>query len=225
MNFSKTSWYRLSLTAAAAGLFAAGWLAGTTRARAGEDTNPLNSVLGFVGMQFDKEDELIDYRARAPIVVPPRLELPKPKEAARDPSWPKDPDVAAQRRAALDSRRPAPQVTPNTRVEMSQQELDKGRAPLPEEGPPDECLANSGTSSLCLYTPWKMLKSMTNVLSKDTVEPGPEPVRKFLTEPPAGYRQATDVAKATIDPPKDKPDTADAGAFIRSQRPKTSVSD
>ncbi|MCI0600658.1 MAG: hypothetical protein L0Y60_14270, partial [Beijerinckiaceae bacterium] len=116
-----------------------------------------------------------------------------------------------------------PQITPNTRVEMSQEELQKGRGPLPEEGPPDECLANSGTASLCLYTPWKMLKSVTNVFSSDTVEPGPEPARKFLTEPPSGYRQATGAAKATIEPPKDKPDSGDAGAFIRSQRPKTSV--
>jgi hypothetical protein len=38
-----------------------------------------------------------------------------------------------------------------------------------------------------------------------------------------GYRQATGVAKATIDAPKDQPDAADPGAYIRSQRPKTSV--
>jgi hypothetical protein len=57
----------------------------------------------------------------------------------------------------------------------------------------------------------------------DTVQPGPEPPRKYLTEPPAGYRQATGVAKATIDAPKDQPDAADPGAYIRSQRLKTSV--
>ena len=45
--------------------------AGATPARAQEDTNMFNSVLGFVGMQFDKEQDTIDYRARPPIVVPP----------------------------------------------------------------------------------------------------------------------------------------------------------
>src|SRR5262249_19677781 len=93
-------------------------LSGATPTQAQEGTNIFNSVLGFVGMESEKEQESIDYRARAPIVVPPRLELPKPKEAARDPSWPKGPDVAAERRAALGSRRPAPQIMPNTRVEM-----------------------------------------------------------------------------------------------------------
>ncbi len=56
-------------------IFAAAALIGAAPARAQapqEDTNPLNSVLGFVGMQFDKEKEDIDYRARAPLVVPPQ---------------------------------------------------------------------------------------------------------------------------------------------------------
>src|ERR1700737_3412872 len=181
-------------------------------ARAQEDTNMFNSVLGFVGMQFDKEQDSIDYRARAPIVVPPRTDLPPPKEAARGPAWPKDPDIAAERRAALDSRRPAPQLTPNSRVEMSQTELRRqGRGPLPSDGPPDECQAGAGTA-LCLYTPWKVLKSVVTGFHSDTVQPGPEPPRKYLTEPPAGYRQATGVAKATVEAPKDQPDAADPGA-------------
>jgi hypothetical protein len=173
-------------------------------------------------MQFDKEQDSIDYRARAPIVVPPRTDLPPPKEAVRDPAWPKDPDIAAERRAALDSRRPARQLTPNSRVEMSQTELQQGRGPLPSDGPPDECQAGAGTP-ICLFTPWIVLKSIVTRFQSDTVQPGPEPPRKYLTEPPAGYRQATGVAKATIEAPKDQPDTADPGAYIRSQRPKTSV--
>ena len=198
--------------------------AGTAPARAQEkeDTNVFNSVLGFVGMQFDKEQDTIDYRARPPIVVPPKTDLPPPKVAVRDPSWPKDPDVIAERRAALDSRRPAPQITPNTRVEMSQTELQQGRGPLPAEGPPDECQAGAGTP-ICLYAPWKALKSMVAGSSADTAQPGPEPQRKYLTEPPPGYRKATGVAKATIEAPKDQPDAADPGAYIRSQGHKLSV--
>ena len=191
-------------------------------ALAQEDTNMFNSVLGFVGMQFDKEQDSIDYRARAPIVVPPRTDLPPPKEAVRDPAWPKDPDVINERRAAMDSRRPAPQNTPNTRVEMSQTELQQGKGPMPSDGPPDECQAGAGTP-ICLYAPWKALKSMVTGFHSDTVQPGTEPERRYLTEPPPGYRKATGAAKATIEAPKDKPDAADPGAYIRSQRPKTSV--
>jgi hypothetical protein len=222
MKFDILLRHRFGLAEAAAVLLSVAGFASATPARAAEDTNMFNSVLGFFGMQFDKEQDSIDYRARAPVVVPPSTDLPPPKKAVRGPAWPNDPDIAAERRAALDSRRPAPQVTPNSRVEMSQTELQQGRGPMPADGPPDECEAGAGTH-LCLYTPWKVLKSVVNVFHSDTVQPGPEPPRKYLTEPPPGYRQATGVAKATIDAPKDQPDAADPGAYIRSQRPKTSV--
>ena len=212
----------LGFATAAAALLSVAGFSFASPAFAVEDTNMFNSVLGFVGMQFDKERDAIDYRARAPVVVPPRTDLPPPKVAVRGEAWPRDPDIATERRAALDSRRPAPQVTPNSRVEMSQTELQRGRGPLPADGPPDECQAGAGTP-LCLYTPWNVLKSVVTGFQSDTVLPGPEPPRKYLTEPPAGYRQATAVAKATIEAPKDQPDAADPGAYIRSQRPKTSV--
>ncbi|MGB6176854.1 MAG: hypothetical protein WBF43_11095 [Methylocella sp.] len=214
--------HRLGLATAVAAFLSLAGFSGATPARAEEDTNMFNSVLGFVGMQFNKEQDSIDYRARPPIVVPPQTDLPPPKEAVRGPAWPKDPDVAAERRAALDSRRPAPQLTPNSRGEMSQTELRQGRGPLPSDGPPDECGAGVGTP-LCLSTPWKFLKSVVTGFHSDTVQPGPEPPRKYLTEPPPGYRQATGVTKATIEAPKDQPDAADPGAFIRSQGSKTPV--
>ncbi len=187
-----------------------------------EDTNPLNSVLGFFGMQFDKDRESIDYRARAPLVVPPRLDLPKPKQVAHNADWPDDPDIAERRRHAAAAQRPAPQITPNTRVEMSQQELEGGpRADLPKDGPPDDCQPGAGTP-ICLYTPWKILQSMVNG-KPDTVDAGVEPKRGYLTEPPPGYRKPTATASATIEPPKEAPDAADTQAYIRSQQRKASV--
>lgn len=202
--------------------FAIAGLIGAAPATAQEDTNMFNSVLGFVGMQFDKEDEAIDYRARAPIVVPPRTDLPPPKEAKRDPAWPKDPDVAAQRRAAIDSRRPAPQLTPNARAELSQDELQRGRGGRLNDAPDNDCQATAGTPA-CLYAPWKILQSALGGQPSDVVQPGAEPPRRYLTEPPAGYRQATGTAKATGDAPKEQPDAADAGAYIRSNRHRSSV--
>ena len=212
----------LQLSAAA---FAFAALLGASPARAQapqEDTNPLNSVLGFVGMQFDKDKEDIDYRARAPIVVPPRLDLPKPKQVAHNADWPKDPNIEERRHAAAAAQRPAPQITPNTRAELSQRELDGNRRALPTAGPPDDCQAGASTP-ICLYTPWKILQSMTGGGKPDTVEPGVEPPRNYLTEPPAGYRMATGTASATIEPPKDAPDAADPQAYNRSQLHKSSV--
>ncbi len=208
---------------AAAFAFAA--LIGASPARAQapqEDTNPLNSVLGFFGMQFDKDKEDIDYRARAPLVVPPRLDLPKPKEVAHNADWPKDPDIEARRHAAAAAQRPAPQITPNTRAELSQGELEGGRKALPQAGPPDECQAGAGTP-LCLYTPWKILQSMTGGGKPDKVEPGVEPPRNYLTEPPAGYRMPTETATAKMETPKETPDASDPRAYIRSEQHKSSV--
>src|SRR5438445_13693475 len=68
--------HRFGLPPAVAILLSVAGFSSTNPARAEEDTNTFNSVLGFVGMQFDKEQDSIDYRARAPIVVPPRTDLP-----------------------------------------------------------------------------------------------------------------------------------------------------
>jgi hypothetical protein len=212
--------------AAPAFAFAAVFALGGSPARAQapqEDTNPLNSVLGFIGMQFDKDKEDIDYRARAPLVVPPRLDLPQPKQVAHGADWPKDQTVEERRHAAVAAQRPAPQITPNTRVELSPQEVAGGpRGDLPTAGPPDECQPGAGTP-ICLYTPWKILQSVAGGSRPDTVEPGVEPARKYLTEPPVGYRKPTATASATIDAPKETPDASDTRAYIRSQQHKTSV--
>jgi hypothetical protein len=181
-----------------------------------------NSVLGFVGLQFDKEQDAIDYRARAPIVVPPRLDLPAPKESARSASWPADPDVAERRRAALSANQPAPQLTPNARVDMSPRELARVTGDLPKEGPPSECQAGAGTP-ICLYAPWKALQAAVGGGQADVLQPGVEPNRKYLTEPPPGYRKATAATALAPDKVKEEVDPSNPAAFNRSQRRKTSV--
>jgi hypothetical protein len=192
-----------------------------------EDTNPLNSVLGFVGMQFDKDKESIDYRARPPIVVPPHLDLPKPKEIVHDASWPNDPDAAERRHAAAARLTPAPQLTPQARAELTPAEMQSAsRTDLPAEGPADNCQAGAGTP-ICIYAPWKMLQNAVGKIGgskSDTVFlPGVEPSRAYLTEPPGGYRKPTGAATATMDPPKEQPDAADTGAYVRSQQHKASA--
>jgi hypothetical protein len=185
----------------AAALVFAGGLGGGQQACAQEASNPFKSFLSYFGIKPNADGDSIDYRARAPLAVPPRLDLPKPKEASRDPSWPKDPDADAQRRAALDSHTPVTQTPQNSGSGTSSAEPQQGRGALPADGPRDECEANSGTA-LCLSAPWKMLKSVVNVFHPDTVQPGPEPARKYLTEPPPGYQQPATIAKAAQETPK-----------------------
>ncbi|MGL4634961.1 MAG: hypothetical protein ACRCWF_03185 [Beijerinckiaceae bacterium] len=70
-------------------------------------------ILGLPG----EEKPQIDYKERAPLVVPPSQNLRTPSEALpadqRRANWPQDPDVLARRKAAEDARRPV--FVPNDR--------------------------------------------------------------------------------------------------------------
>jgi hypothetical protein len=201
MNFR----YRFRLAAASAALFCLGGLTeeGASAQDAGSSTK---SFLSYFGLQSGS-DGSIDYRSRPPIVVPPRFDLPKPKEAARDSSWPQDPDIAAERRAALDSHTPVAQTPENARNGTSQTQSQEGQGAVPAEGPPDECETNSGTA-LCLSSTLKSLKSVTNVFHPETAQLGPEPARKYLTDPPSGYRRPTGDGKVGGESNKKKRDPA-----------------
>jgi hypothetical protein len=54
-----------------------------------------NLMEGVIGKGDGGDD--IEYRASAPLVVPPNSTLPRPQEPAseRNAAWPNDPDVAA----------------------------------------------------------------------------------------------------------------------------------
>src|SRR5262249_16893056 len=92
--------------AAVALALALAWSAGSARAEdADDDENvPLDSKLfrqfmKDLGLRRDG-DALIDYRERAPLVVPPGRDLPPPRDEAdvgKTPAWPKDPDVARRK--------------------------------------------------------------------------------------------------------------------------------
>jgi hypothetical protein len=93
--------------AALAGLLALALVAGPGRAWAQDDEQePLDTRLfrSFMKeMGFKRGDEGIDYRERAPLVVPPTRNLPPPQTegpAASNPAWPKDPDVARRKQAS-----------------------------------------------------------------------------------------------------------------------------
>jgi len=186
-----------------------------------------NTLKGFVGVPDEKDKGSIEYRERAPLVIPPKLStLPPPQAPAarRDAQWPNDPDVAARRAAAADARRPVSHV--NDRVSsgaLTQEELKRGKI---DQGPQDtraDCRAGSNTPG-CLYATWDELsvKKAGGDDSTDTIVAGQEPPRRYLTDPPAGYRQATRTTKATPSGKAARPeaDAADAGAYIRSQREK-----
>ena len=85
-------------------VLAGGLLLAATPAFAQEGVLFQNLVKGMGLFGSDKDD--IDYKQRAPLVVPPSSALPKPQEpgATRTAAWPDDPDVA-RRKADRDASR------------------------------------------------------------------------------------------------------------------------
>lgn len=165
-------------------------------AAAEDNSSSWGSFLSYMGVSSAKKDpDAIDYQARPPLVVPPSNNLPKPKEASRDPAWPQNSDVAKERRAALDPRRPLPSSNkPNGKGEGA----DSQQAALPAEGPMDTCEATG--VGICLSAPWHAVTSLVTGFSADpVVQPGSEPNRRYLIEPPPGYRKASAVPKTAND--------------------------
>lgn len=200
--------------------------------RAEEGNQTLRQVWGLVtGDTGQKETDGIDYRERPPLVLPPKMELPPPQASVERPSpaLPNDPDVCRVKKLKAEARAPARQVNEATaNPHISQAELEKGRIATEDPKAPMQDACNYSTAPECLYTPWAILKKVgaSDKDDKDTLRPGEEPKREYLTEPPPGYRKPTQVVKATRDAPREKEDASDAGAYIRQQaRHKTSVED
>lgn len=175
---------------------------GPARAADDEPTFDQKIMRGIMeGLGFKRDGEAgINYRERAPLVIPPRSDLMPPEQrdaAAANPAWPKDPDVERRRtEAAMERNRNVSderereqnplrpdQLTPGARAKKRQQaaRTDDGyEAPatgFSSQLPPSE-LGYKGT----LYD--TMFGKKKDEQAKFTGEPP----RTSLTEPPAGYQ-------------------------------------
>jgi hypothetical protein len=74
-----------------------------------QEGEAVKSLLGSIGI-IPKEKAPIVYNERAPLVLPPKMDLPAPAPGggaeARNGNWPKDPDAAARRKEAREARTP-----------------------------------------------------------------------------------------------------------------------
>ena len=81
----------------------------TTGARAAEEGELMKNFLATLGV-IDDERDPIEYRERAPLVLPPRMDLPAPvapgSSQARTPQWPNDPTVMARKRREVEANTP-----------------------------------------------------------------------------------------------------------------------
>ena len=97
----------------------------------------IKNLLGNMGV-IPKDKDPIQYRERAPLVLPPKLDLPAPAAAegfaSANPQWPKDPDVAAKKRRIVEQNRPVTESDIRRMSEnnpmLSIDEIRRAAAPL-----------------------------------------------------------------------------------------------
>ena len=201
---------RLRHAAAAAAValaLALAWSAGSARAEDDDENVPLDTKLF---RQFMKDlglsrsgDGLIEYRERAPLVVPPSRELPPPRDeaevAAKTPAWPKDPDVA-RRKQELSAEKA--KLKGNLSVEeqaraLRPDELDKpgagekksadakGAGKSPEDTSRPLMPSDLGTKTEKIFG--SVWSSFTPAKPESAPFTG-EPPREAMTAPPSGYQ-------------------------------------
>ncbi len=175
-------------------------------ARAGDDGAApiwvgLGSIFGFGG---DDAQDPIEYRDRARIVLPPKVELPAPAVASTqgNVAWPVDPDVEKRRKEKAEKDKYV--FIP----------WRKRASPLSEHGgvvtvsatagqPPGQRPCTKGPGENCETRPspslnWNPL-TWVGLEKKAPTVLGPEPDRDWLTDPPKGYREPAEGAGVRLD--------------------------
>jgi hypothetical protein len=177
---------------------------------------------------FGGKDGNIEYRERPPLVVPPASTLPRPQEPAstRNAAWPNDPDVAARRAAGRNSLLPATErekYRENQRPLLSQEELRRGRLAGQAVGNKEFQTTATFDENIGPIRIGKEMAARRTQESADQLVYGTEPERKFLYEPPVGYRRPAGTAPLGPGRAAPREDTQAIGQreFVSGQKPPT----
>ena len=181
------------------------------------DQKFMRSIMDGLGLKRDGE-ATINYRERAPLVLPPSRDLPPPERrdaVTANPAWPKDPDVARRKAEAATERdrnisdereleqnqlRPD-QLTPGGRAKKKQASSDNGYQ-APASGLGSQIMPSE------LGYKGNLFGTMFGSKKEETAKFTGEPPRDSLTDPPPGYQtpspdQPYGVGKATAPKPTD----------------------
>jgi hypothetical protein len=159
----------------------------------------------------DPPKDPIDYRERAPLVVPPGQNLRPPAEATapeqRRPNWPQDPDAIARRNAAENARRPTEFGTIFDRDlgqsrRLTPAEIRAGRVAGQEvQREPVANITPNRSGVEIQQNVFGGLAALREMDRKDALNAPSngdigraEPRREFLTDPPSGLRRPADNA-------------------------------
>lgn len=178
-------------------------------AQMGHDNDLMKSTLELLGLKEEEAKPEIDYRERAPLVVPPKTpeSLPPPQDsaAAAHPNWPKDPDIARRRREAEEAKRPVVRDDPGRPLLPS--ELNKGkRKTLSTSSSPTEPVGAGSQRDVLLPDQLGFSSWMNGLTGKqDQLTFNGEPERENLIQPPTGYQTPAPNAPYGVVEKKDEP--------------------
>jgi len=171
-------------------------------ARAGDDDGGTSKfykatfgrLLESFGFKSADDETSIDYRERAPLVIPPNANLPPPEKtsAVPNPAWPKDPDVT--RRKLIEKQEKSSNVEAERLRDENPLPPDQ-LAPGPRpRGTVNKDVENSGRPGRIL-SPSELgykgglFQTMFHSSDDDTTAKFTgEPPRADLTDPPPGYQ-------------------------------------
>jgi hypothetical protein len=183
-----------------------------------QDGVVMKNLLGSIGI-IPKDPPRINYRERAPLVLPPKAELRAPAEQgsveARAANWPKDPDVEAARREAEEAATPFSLTERYKNDEGKRLSVEEVRAGRRVGGGRGQHFYGDRRDDMSRLTPeqLRLPQESTAKLDPSGLE------RRYLSDPPQGLLRAAGAAplKATRDAPRlEDPDSP--YAFQRQQR-------
>jgi len=163
------------------------------------DTKIMRGIMSGLGLKRDGDAKGINYGDRAPLVIPPSSALPPPENSsavvARDPAWPKDPDVVRAKREAAEEKKNtlnADQQLLNDQSVLRPDQMTPG--PMPREarrGDDGYQVPATGFQNSTRPTPKESFGLFGHMFAKDEPDYASftgEPPRTELTEPPLGYQ-------------------------------------
>jgi hypothetical protein len=198
------------------------------------DTKIFRQLMKDWGFRREGDTAGIDYRERAPLVLPPSRALPPPQSEAtgsiNNPAWPVDPDVkrrkqeAAAEKAKLKGGMSAEEQSRALRpselnvCRRTQGESPDGGNKGPAVGPTAEDSGRSLTPSELGSTNvfGSLFSSFSPNKKSETAPFTGEPPRASMTEPPSGYQTPSPSQPYGLGPAKDtytvpKPEDAAVG--------------
>ncbi len=149
----------------------------------------------LAGLGWRRDGVGIDYRERSPLVVPPTTQsLPPPAPdnvAAKNPAWPKDPDVQKAKQLRADRKKPRKTVDEESVPELPSQLNRPGAAinraaqrPTGDSPDPTRPSSNQELGAKSVFN----LDTLLGRNKDEYTTFVSEPPRASLIEPPPGYR-------------------------------------